>query len=347
MARKPRIEFDGAFYHVIVRGNQRRRIFRDDQDRRAYLERLEYYRQHCGFVVYAYVLMSNHVHLLLETKRVPLSKIMQAIQFTYTQRYNRRHRTVGHLFQGRYKAILCDRNAYLLELVRYIHLNPGRMRIALDPWKFRWSSHRAYLGEKTEVTVETEAVLGQMGNGVAQSRRAYVKFIDEGLGGGHEERYYQATDQRFLGDEKFVEKVASRAKVKDIETKGPKVGYERLLETVSREYGVSREALTGSGRQRQWIEGRRFLVYLAREWGKMTTQELGRRLERDPSMISRLYRDHLGNRELERERRVAAAFSHKIQTHASLPPQLMGDWWGPKTPTDRSKTGACDLDDQR
>jgi REP element-mobilizing transposase RayT len=111
MARKPRVEFEGAFYHVIVRGNQRQRIFGDDQDRTAYLERIEHYRQRCRFVLYAYVLMPNHVHLLLETIKVPLSKIMQGIQATYTQSYNRRHRTIGHLFQGRYKAILCDRNA--------------------------------------------------------------------------------------------------------------------------------------------------------------------------------------------------------------------------------------------
>src|SRR5438128_5650955 len=154
MARKPRVEFDGALYHVIVRGNHRRDIFRDTTDRVTYLERIEHYRERYHCMVYAYVLMSNHVHLLIETGVVGLSKIMQAVQFTYTQRYNRRHRMVGHLFQGRYKAILCDRNAYLLELVRYIHLNPGRMRNSVDPRKFRWSSHRSYLGEKTEVKVE-------------------------------------------------------------------------------------------------------------------------------------------------------------------------------------------------
>ena len=110
MARKSRVEFEGAFYHVIVRGNQRRRIFRDERDQLSYLERLEHYRERYGFILYAYVLMSNHVHLLLETARVSLSKIMQGVQFSYTQLYNRRHRTVGHLFQGRYKAILCDRN---------------------------------------------------------------------------------------------------------------------------------------------------------------------------------------------------------------------------------------------
>ncbi len=316
MARKSRVEFEGAFYHVIVRGNQRRIVFRDDEDRTAYLERLEHYRQRCGFVVYGYVLMSNHVHLLLETRRVLLSKIMQAIQFTYTQTYNRRHHTVGHLFQGRYKAILCDRDAYLLELVRYIHLNPGRMRNWVDPWKFRWSSHRSYLGEESEVKVETEAVLGQMAKGVAQARRGYVKFMEDGLARGHEEKYYQATDQRFLGDETFVEKVASQAKVRDLDAKGPKVGFERLLDAVARQWHITKEALTGSGRQRDWIEGRKFLVYLAREWEGMTTQELGKRLGRDPSMISRLYKDYEEKRDDSRERIVAGALRRKIQAQA-------------------------------
>ena len=163
MARKPRVEFEGAFYHVIVRGNQRQKIFRDNADRVVYLKRVERYRQRYGFTVYAYILMSNHVHLLLETDKVSLSKIMQGIQVTYTQYYNRRHRTVGHLFQGRYKAILSDRDAYLLELVRYIHLNPARLRSGQNPWRYRWSSHRAYLGERVPVEVQTGLVLGQFG----------------------------------------------------------------------------------------------------------------------------------------------------------------------------------------
>jgi len=316
MARKPRVEFEGAFYHVIVRGNQRQKIFRDDRDRLAYLERIEHYRERYGFSVYAYVLMSNHVHLLLEAKKAPLSKIMQGIQFTYTQSYNRRHGTVGHLFQGRYKAILCDRDEYLLELVRYIHLNPGRMRNAIDPWKYRWSSHRAYVGEKSAVGVATERVLGQLAKSLGQARRAYGRFMGEGLGEGHEEKYYQATDQRFLGDEAFVEKVALRAQGKDIERTGPRVGFERLLEAMVKECRVTKAALTGTGRQRDWIEGRRLLVYAAREWGRLTTRELGKRLGRDPSMISRLSRDYEGSRDRERERRLVRALSRRVQTHA-------------------------------
>ena len=92
----------------------------------------------------------------------------------------------------------CDRNQCLLELVRYIHLNPARMRAPLDPWKYRWSSHRAYLGERAALAVETEPVLGQMGRSVTQARRAYLRFMEDGLGSGHEEKYYQTADQRFL-----------------------------------------------------------------------------------------------------------------------------------------------------
>jgi REP-associated tyrosine transposase len=127
------VEYAGAFYHVICRGNQRQVIFRSDADRKYYLERLEQYRQRYGFRVYAYVLMSNHVHLLVQTAAVPLSRIMQGLQLKYTRYYNTKYKKVGHLFQSRYKAILCDRRAYLLELIRYLHLNPGRIGAPTDP----------------------------------------------------------------------------------------------------------------------------------------------------------------------------------------------------------------------
>ena len=166
---------------MICRGNQRQIIFRSDTDRKYYLERLEEYRRRYGFKVYAYVLMSNHVHMLVETGPVPLSKIMQGLQLRYTGYYNRKYKKVGHLFQGRYKAILCDRQAYLLELVRYLHLNPGRMRTPLDPWRYRWSSHMAYLGKSGWVKIQSSAVLGELANTVGQARRAYLRFMAEEL----------------------------------------------------------------------------------------------------------------------------------------------------------------------
>jgi len=219
--------------------------------------------------------MSNHAHLLLETGKAPLSKIMQGIQFSYTQLYNRRHRTVVHLFQDRYKAILCDRNPYLLQLVRYIHLNPARMRRPWNPWKYRWSSHRAYLGEATPIRIETEPVFGQMGNDVREARRAYLRFVEEGLGSGHEEKYYQTTDQRFLGDEGFVAEVATKSRDNEIWPEGPRVKFEGLLAVVCKQHGLAQDMLTGSGRRKNWVQARRQLVYLGREWADSTTQELG------------------------------------------------------------------------
>lgn len=306
MARRPRVEYDGAFYHVIVRGNQRQRTFHDDQDRIAYLERLEHYRQRYGFLLYAFCLMSNHVHLLLETKSVPLSKIMQGIQFSYTQRYNRRHRKVGHLFHGRYKAILCDRDAYLLELVRYIHLNPERLKVPVDPWRYRWSSVGAYLGKTGPVKVDTQEVLRQFGNQIGTARRAYQRFIEEGMKQGHNEKYYQILDQRFLGEDSFVQEVARRTEAKEIEIKGKPASFVRLLEAVCAVRKVDSKALLQAGRQRQWVAARAQLVYLAREWSEITTKELGRRLHRDPSMISRLYHWYQEHRDKRTEQRLAS-----------------------------------------
>lgn len=288
MARKPRIEFDGAFYHVIVRGNQRQRTFHDDRDREVYLQRIEHYRQRYRFNIYGYVLMPNHVHFLLETKSVGLSKIMQGIQGSYTQSYNRRHHKVGHLFQGRYRAILCDREPYLLELVRYIHLNPARVKVPEDPWRFRWSSYGAYLGKPSPVKVDCEGVMSQFSSNPRAARRLYQRFMEEGLEQGHDEKYYETIDQRLLGDESFVSSVAERTEAKEIEFPEKKIGFTRLLRAVCAAHGVDAEVIVQVGRQRRWVGVRAQLVYLARRWCGLTTKELGLRLNRDASMISRL-----------------------------------------------------------
>jgi REP element-mobilizing transposase RayT len=308
VARKPRVEFEGAFYHVIVRGNQRQNIFRDDRDRAAYLEKVERYRALHGFRLYAYVLMSNHVHLLLETSRAPLSRIMQAIQFTYTQSYNRRHRTVGHLFQGRYKAILCDRDAYLLELVRYIHLNPARLRQPQDFRKYRWSSHQAYLGKKSPAGIETALMLKQLGNGPVQARRAYAAFIEAGIGIGHRESYYDTIDQRFLGDEDFIETVEKRAARAEIRPRGARIAFGSLVEAIASEHGASAKALVQRGRERGWTRARAMLVYLGREWSGLSAKEIGRKLQRDPSRVSRLYAFYARQRDLKMEAQIGRSF---------------------------------------
>jgi len=306
MARKPRVEYAGAFYHVICRGNQRQVIFRSDSDRKYYLERLEEYRQRHGFNVYAYVLMSNHVHLLIQTGEVALSRIMQGLQLKYTRYYNRKYKKVGHLFQGRYKAILCDRQAYLLELVRYLHLNPGRMRAPMDPWKYKWSSHAAYLGKSGSVRIDTSAVLGELNRSVGQARRAYLRFMAEGKGAGHQAVYYDVWDQRILGDKNFVEQIDKKIRSeREIELPGPRAKLSKLLRLTAQAYRVAERDLVRPGRQRRWVKSRAALVYLAREWGRASVKEIGRRLHRDPSIISRLYAAYAADRDPNKERLLA------------------------------------------
>jgi REP element-mobilizing transposase RayT len=175
MARRPRIFAPGLLYHVIVRGNQRRTTFRSDDDYQAYLERLAIYRAKFSLRIYAYCLMPNHVHLLVESGSTPLAKFMQGLQQSYTQYFNRRYRKVGHLFQGRYKAIICDRDKYLLALVRYIHLNPVRAGLSKRPERYGYSGHRSYLNSAAAKIVEAGPILRLLGG------RGHEKFVLEGM----------------------------------------------------------------------------------------------------------------------------------------------------------------------
>jgi putative transposase len=149
MVRKPRIQYPGAFFHIIVRGNNRQDIFNGDEDRENYLRRLAFYLSEGKVTLYGFCLMTNHVRLLLEMGEYPLSRVIQRLQTWYGRYYNQKYQRVGHLFHGRYKAVLCDKDAYLLELVRYTHLNPVRSCMTSNPREYPWSSQRAYLKSRS------------------------------------------------------------------------------------------------------------------------------------------------------------------------------------------------------
>jgi putative transposase len=206
MARRPRLFAPGSLYHVIARGNQRQPTFLDDQDFQAYLTRLATYQKRYGLILYAYCLMPNHVHLLLQPSEPPLAKFMQGLQQSYTQRFNRAHGKVGHLFQGRYKAIVCETDAYLATLVRYIHLNPVRAGLVDDPEAYAYSGHRAYLTGDGAGLIDVGLVLSMIGG-----RAAYRRFVLAGIGAGHEERYYPIEDQRVLGAREFAQRIRQQA----------------------------------------------------------------------------------------------------------------------------------------
>jgi putative transposase len=240
MARKPRIEFEGALYHVITRGNQKQRIFRGTEDYERYLKILGDYKTRYDFALYAYVLMRSHVHLLMETKEAPLSRILQGINQSYTMYFNRRYATVGHLFQGRYKAILCDRDSYLLSLVKYIHMNPVRAGVAKTLDAYPWSSHESYVWEtKAGGMVDTELVLKMFSEDLKKARRPYREYMGQKEVLRREE-VYATVDQRILGDEGFVEKVIAKTGRRDV--RGRRKHAHRLSEigkTVEEVYKIS------------------------------------------------------------------------------------------------------------
>jgi len=286
MARPPRIEFPGAFYHVIVRGNQRQNIFLDEQDKREFLNRVQRYKKELGFVLYAYVLMSNHLHLLIETPEVPISRIMQRINLTYTQFFNKKYSTVGHIFQGRYKSFLCDRDEYLLSLVRYIHANPVRAKLVEQPHEYKWSSHRDYLSG-CKGLVDAHRVLQMFSKELSQARRQYREFLKEGQDGGKDETLYKGMKQQILGDDAFVEEVEKKVIRGGISLKRPSL--QEVLKAVSEVSGISEEDMESRKRGKEVILARGVLARSWREFGNRL-RDLQPKIKRDLSVLSRLSR---------------------------------------------------------
>jgi putative transposase len=286
MARKPRIEYEGAFYHVITRGNQRQKIFRDASDYEKYQQYLTIYKNRHHYALYAYVLMGNHIHLLLETRDVPLSKIMQGINQSYTLYFNRKYREVGHLFQGRYKAILCDRDAYLLSLLKYIHNNPVRAKIAGTAASYRWSSHQAYLGKHNPLgVVDTDTVLRMFSESKSRARKHYAAFMQEAAGMKKEE-VYSTIDQRLQGDDKFVEQVQQRI---EGEIKKERKKKEHSLISIGKivegRHGVTSDQLQSSSKDRQSMTARRVFTQTAKLYG-YSGKEIAAYLQKDPASVT-------------------------------------------------------------
>jgi REP-associated tyrosine transposase len=279
MARRPRVFAAGLLYHVIVRGNQRRKTFRHDDDYRAYLDRLEKYRTQCQVRIYAYCLMPNHVHLLVETGTTPLAKFMQGLQQSYTQYFNRRYRKIGHLFQGRYKAIICDRDKYLLALVRYIHLNAVRAKLATRPERYRYSGHNSYLTNGTAKIVEAAPILKLIGG-----KKAYERFVLEGMGEEHNEAYYAVEDQRFLGEAGFGEEISRE--VEEMSKPKRKKPIETVFKEIARRVEGPAELLRS--KDRRWdISHKRAeaVALMVREYG-YGVSEVAKYLGRDQANVS-------------------------------------------------------------
>lgn len=210
MARRPRIEIEGGLYHVITRGNNRQTIFETRDDYRKIVSLIAQQKTKLSFYLYAYCLMPNHVHLLLERREDPISRLMHRVLTGYSQYFNRRHRRTGHLLQGRYKAYLCESDQYLGELVRYIHLNPVRAGLVRRPEDYPYSSHRIYLGLEESGLVDAEPVLRYFGANKREARATYRQFVRAGMRLGHLEEVYRAEMGQVLGSQEFLEETKRR-----------------------------------------------------------------------------------------------------------------------------------------
>lgn len=214
MTRPLRIEFAGAVYHITSRGNARENIFIDKEDRRLFLSLLEDMKERYNWLCYAYCLMSNHYHLLIETPDGNLSRGMRQLNGVYTQRFNKRHGRTGHIFQGRFKAILVQKESYLLELCRYVVLNPVRAGLVSYPEEWKWSSYLATMGmvEKPKFLC-SDWILAQFGHDIVTARKAYRDFVITGI--KKESPWKDLKGSTFLGKENFVEEVREFLKGKE------------------------------------------------------------------------------------------------------------------------------------
>lgn len=215
MARPLRIEYAGALYHVTSRGDRREDIYHDDEDRVIWLEIFASVCERFNWRCHAWCLMDNHYHVLVETAEGNLSKGMRQLNGVFTQRSNRRHGKVGHVFQGRYKAILVDADSYLLELSRYVVLNPVRARMVNDAQDWRWSSYLEMTGEAAAPEwLDTDGLLAHFGSNRAEAVRKFCDFVRAGV--GLEPVWNEMTYANVLGNEAFVERVA-RLYIDDVE----------------------------------------------------------------------------------------------------------------------------------
>jgi putative transposase len=300
MARRPRLFAPGLLYHVIVRGNQRRKTFLSGADYQAYLERLGRYRGKFGHTIHAYCLMPNHVHLLVESSSEPLAKFMQGLQQSYSQYYNLRHRKTGHVFQGRYKAIVCEKDEYLLQLIRYIHLNPVRAGIVKEPEQYDYSGHQAYLEGKATEVIDPRKVLGLMGG-----KARYQAFIRDGMKQGHKAEYYEVEDQRFLGAEGFAEKLQDEHEEPRTERRRP---LDKVVEQLGKELGTDGTELKSGDRSWPVSRARTMIAYVLVRRQGYALGEVARYFRRDAATVGilvgrlavRIAEDEALQREIDR-----------------------------------------------
>lgn len=287
MARKPRLDAAGCVHHVMARGNSGQTIFRHDKDRIVFYALMAESLAHFEARVHAFCLMSNHFHLAVETGDAHLSRLMQHLLFRYTRHFNRSGGRIGHLFQGRFRSLLVDAESYLLELVRYIHMNPVRAGLVKNPAGWAWSSHRAYLGKEDLGFLTTKWVLARFSPDPDIARRSYEKFVlevpaGEGVFIGESGSMSPSATPESNGSsqprEPFRMQVGGSAQ--------PPPGLDIIVAAVCGAWGLSEDDLASPGRTRLASEARSAIGLIAQDLRGPTLTEVGGRFGRDITTVS-------------------------------------------------------------
>ena len=315
MPRKARIDAPGALHHIIIRGIEKRKIFEDDNDRYQFIKRLGHILTEAETPIYAWALIPNHVHLLLKTGLTPIATIMRRLLTGYAVYFNRRYRRYGHLFQNRYKSILCQEEPYFRELVRYIHLNPLRAKLvenikALD--KYPYSGHSAVVGGVKRDWQQVNYMLGFFGKKKSDARKAYRDFVEQGVKQGHrselvggglirsvggwaalrdirDEAVRVKGDERILGDSDFVEAVLKEADEqleRRYRLKAEGFDLEQVAERVAAVMNIPLEIVWEKSRRPMVVEARDLLCYWASKELMMSKTDLAKRLNLTQPAVS-------------------------------------------------------------
>jgi putative transposase len=316
MPRQGRIDFPGALHHVIARGINRSSIFQDDYDRKNFIIRLKNALEETKFACLAWSLIPNHAHLLLRTGPIPLSDLMRRLLTGYALSFNRRHNRVGYLFQDRYKSILCEEEIYLLQLVRYIHLNPLRAKLVTTIEElntYPWCGHTVLLGNHRAEWQDTEEILSLFGATVRDARNKYLQFVIEGLpegtrsdltGGGlirsiggwerlnalRKSGDRWRGDERILGSRDFVQRALDKAEEQLTKQEARRLqGWDlnKLLRSVQELCGVDATMICGGDKDRASSRARALFSWWAREEMGIKLTDVASFLHIDKSAVSR------------------------------------------------------------
>ena len=339
MPRQCRIDYPGAVHHVIIRGINKARIFHNDGDRKEFLLRFQAGLKKTGVICYAWALIPNHAHLVLKTGPQPLTKLMSSLLTGYALYFNKQHDRVGYLFQNRYKSILCDREAYLLQLIRYIHLNPLRAKLVENFSQlssFPWCGHSVLMGRRTDEWQETGEILSRFGSTLKKARIRYLDFVRKGLGEGKRtdltggglirsaggwqnvldlrksgERW--RGDERILGDSNFILRALKKAEERLTRKEQKKIGgwdLPYLLTYVSGVCEVKENDIRGKRRIHSFSQARAVFSWWATSELGFSLTEISDFLQRTPAAI--LYLSKKGE-ELIREKKLIFPSSQEEQ----------------------------------